>query len=301
MFIITGATSNTGSVVAHRLLDAGKKVRVIGRSEDKLKQFTIRGAESAVSEPNDPIMLKKAFTGGTAAWIMIQPNYINDSPDFLAYQQSVIDAVSSAIIANPLDLVVNLSSWGADKTSGSGPVVGLHHMEKALERLPILRTINIRAGYFMENLLSYIPDILEKGRVDGPVDQDLVLPLVTTGDIGNVAADSLIDNGIAKTHIRELHGERDMTIREIIRIIGKRIDDPQLSYNQISLQEFKASLIAGGFSQNVSSLMEEVVQAMNAGLISTLQERSVHSTTSTSFESFLENVFLPEYLKSKGL
>jgi uncharacterized protein YbjT (DUF2867 family) len=301
MYIITGATSNTGSIVAHRLLDAGKKVRVIGRSAEKLKQFTDRGAESMVCEPNDPIKLTGAFIGGTAAWIMIQPNYINDSPDFLAYQQSVIDAVSSAIAANQLDLVVNLSSWGAERTSGSGPVLGLHRMEKALERLPIARTINIRAGYFMENLLSYIPDIVHKGRVDGPFDQDLILPLINTADIGNVAADLLIDADNAKSHIRELHGQRDLTIREIIRIIGKRIDNPLLNYNQITLQEFKAMLIESGFSQNVSSLMEEVVESMNTGLISTLQKRSIHSTTSTSFEAFLENVFLPEFFQAKSL
>ena len=29
MYVVTGATGNTGSIIANRLLDAGKKVRVI--------------------------------------------------------------------------------------------------------------------------------------------------------------------------------------------------------------------------------------------------------------------------------
>ena len=43
---LTGATGNTGSVVANRLLDQGKKVRVIGRSMERLQPFVARGAEA---------------------------------------------------------------------------------------------------------------------------------------------------------------------------------------------------------------------------------------------------------------
>jgi uncharacterized protein YbjT (DUF2867 family) len=46
MFAITGATGNTGKVVAETLLAEGQKVRVIGRRADRLKPFVQKGAEA---------------------------------------------------------------------------------------------------------------------------------------------------------------------------------------------------------------------------------------------------------------
>jgi len=39
MYLINGATGNTGSVVAKGLLEQGKKVRVIARTQAKLEQL----------------------------------------------------------------------------------------------------------------------------------------------------------------------------------------------------------------------------------------------------------------------
>ena len=42
MYVITGASGNTGNVVARRLLAEGRKVRVIGRSAENLRPFSLR-------------------------------------------------------------------------------------------------------------------------------------------------------------------------------------------------------------------------------------------------------------------
>jgi uncharacterized protein YbjT (DUF2867 family) len=49
MYVITGATGNTGRVIAERLLKAGKKVRIVGRDPRRLEKFTEKGAESFIS------------------------------------------------------------------------------------------------------------------------------------------------------------------------------------------------------------------------------------------------------------
>src|SRR5580700_3474763 len=46
MYVILGATGNTGSVIANVLLDMGKKVRVVGRDAKKLAPFVSRGAQA---------------------------------------------------------------------------------------------------------------------------------------------------------------------------------------------------------------------------------------------------------------
>jgi uncharacterized protein YbjT (DUF2867 family) len=42
MYVITGATGNTGSVVAERLLAEGEKVRVVGRDPKRLNDSSRR-------------------------------------------------------------------------------------------------------------------------------------------------------------------------------------------------------------------------------------------------------------------
>jgi uncharacterized protein YbjT (DUF2867 family) len=39
MYVISGATGKTGSVVAERLLTKGEKVRVVGRDPKRLERF----------------------------------------------------------------------------------------------------------------------------------------------------------------------------------------------------------------------------------------------------------------------
>ncbi len=44
MYVVLGASGNTGSIVANALLDLGKEVRVVGRDSKKLAPFVNRGA-----------------------------------------------------------------------------------------------------------------------------------------------------------------------------------------------------------------------------------------------------------------
>ena len=74
MYVITGATGNTGSVVAERLLEAGQKVRVVGRDPKRLEKFTEKGAESFIADATDAGALTNAFAGAKAVYAMIPPN-----------------------------------------------------------------------------------------------------------------------------------------------------------------------------------------------------------------------------------
>ena len=95
MYVITGATGNTGSVVADRLLAEGEKVRVVGRDPQRLGQFTQKGAESFIADATDAGALTNAFAGAKAVYAMIPPNIA--SLDVRAYEESVSDALRSAI------------------------------------------------------------------------------------------------------------------------------------------------------------------------------------------------------------
>ena len=50
MYVVLGASGNTGHIVANRLLENGKKVRVVGRNAARLQPFVSKGAESLIAE-----------------------------------------------------------------------------------------------------------------------------------------------------------------------------------------------------------------------------------------------------------
>jgi uncharacterized protein YbjT (DUF2867 family) len=81
MYVITGATGNTGKIIASKLLEAGKKVRIVSRNAKKAKGLTDLGAELFIGETSDAEMLKKAFNGATAVYTMIPIDWqTTDSP-----------------------------------------------------------------------------------------------------------------------------------------------------------------------------------------------------------------------------
>src|SRR5580700_10376085 len=178
MYVITGATGNTGGMVADRLLEAGQTVRVVGRDRKRLEKFTQKGAESFIADATDAGALTNAFAGAKAVYAMIPPNI--SSPDVRAYEEQVSDALRSAIEKNGIKHAVVLSSFGADKSHGTGPVAGLHSLEKKLEGISGLNTLFMRAGYFMENILAQAGVIKSMGIMAGPVTENLRLPMIAT-------------------------------------------------------------------------------------------------------------------------
>ena len=96
-YVVTGATSRTGSIVSKALLEAGARVRVLGRSAKRLEPLTRLGAEVRIVEPLDAEALNAAFVGVDAAYVMLQPNYIPDHPDFRGYQNTLVDNLGLAL------------------------------------------------------------------------------------------------------------------------------------------------------------------------------------------------------------
>ena len=97
MYVILGATGNTGKIVAETLLDGGQKVRVVGRSKDRLAGFTILGAEAFEANLTDSAALTKAFTGARAVYALVPPNPA--SPDYRAEQDAISSSIARALEA----------------------------------------------------------------------------------------------------------------------------------------------------------------------------------------------------------
>src|SRR5216684_6828955 len=190
MYVILGATGNTGSVVANALLGKKKKVRVVGRDNKRLATFTSRGAEAFAANVTDEKALNRAFTGAEAVYAMIPPDLTNEN--YRGFQSQASEAIAKALEKEGVKHVVTLSSFGADKPDKTGPIAGLHELESKLNRIKGLNVLHLRAGYFMENTLPQVEVIRRFGSMSSPVDADVKLPMIATKDIGAAAAEALL-------------------------------------------------------------------------------------------------------------
>jgi uncharacterized protein YbjT (DUF2867 family) len=293
MIAIVGASGNTGGVVAEKLLEAGQKVRVIGRDAGRLERLTKRGAEAFVADATDAAGLTKAFEGASAVYAMVPPNI--SAPDVPAYQARVSDATAAAIAKAGVPKAVLLSSIGADKPDKTGPVTGLHHLEQKLNGIAALDAVFLRAGYFMENLLPQVGVIQKFGMLAGPLQADLPLPLIATRDIGDAAAKLLLKPDFTGKQPRELLGQRDVTYTELASIIGNAIGKPGLSYTKLPASMLRPALTQIGMSGSMVDILLEMAEALNSGYMAPLEPRSAANTTPTSIETFIAEEFVPRY------
>jgi uncharacterized protein YbjT (DUF2867 family) len=292
MHVVLGASGNTGHIVANNLLTRKQKVRVVGRNAAHLQSLAAKGAETFIADITDGGALAQAFDQADSAYVMIPPNPA--SPDPLGYSNRVSDAIAAAIQKAGTKNVVVLSSIGADKSSGTGPVVGLYNLEQKLNQISATNALYLRPGYFMENTLPQVNAIRQMGSAAGPLRPDLKVPMIATRDIGAVAADALL-NPVHGKQIRELLGARDLNYTEVASTIGHAIGRAGLKYVHVPDDQFRAVLVQMGMSDQFARLLLEMTGALNNGSMRALEPRTPKNTTPTNYETFVTEYFVPAY------
>jgi uncharacterized protein YbjT (DUF2867 family) len=293
MIVITGATGKTGSAVAEALIAKGQKVRVIGRDAAKLKGFTAKGAEAAVGDLGDRTFLTKAFKGSEAVYALIPPNF--GVADFRAYQKQIGESIVAAIKDSGVRYVVHLSSQGAHLPDRTGPIAGLHDQEERLNRLDGVNVLHLRPTYFMENLLMNI-DLIKKMNIMGSaIRGNVKFAMIAAKDIGAYASERLMQRDFSGKSVRDLLGQRDLTLDEAAAVIGKKLGKPDLKYMAFPYDDAEKGMVAMGLTPDMSRLYIEMSKALNDGLFAVNIPRTRENTTPTSIEEFAD-VFAKIYL-----
>jgi uncharacterized protein YbjT (DUF2867 family) len=289
IYVILGASGNTGSVVADFLLSKGEKVRVVGRDAGRLQRFVDKGAEAFTADLSDAAAITKAFSGARAAYLLLPPVKSRE------VQERESDAIAKAVKESGLRYAVHLSSYGAQVPENTGPLVGLHASEEKLNAISGLSALHLRAGYFMENNLAAIGMIHGMGLVGNALLPDVKLPMIAKRDVGNYAAQRLLHLDFSGKQSRELLGERDLSMPEVTAVIARGIGKPDLRYQQLSYDQVEQALIDPGVPPKGAALYVEMYKAINEQVVVPLEPRSPENTTPTSFESFVQDVFVAVY------
>ncbi|MGP8269384.1 MAG: NmrA family NAD(P)-binding protein [Terracidiphilus sp.] len=296
MIVVTGATGRTGRRITEMLLAKGEKVRVVGRDAKKLAPLVQLGAEPFVGNAENVDSMTNGFDGASTAYLVL-PEDISQQ-DLRAHQERVSDSYASAVSKAHLQFVVNLSSIGAQHAKNTGPIVGLHNQEQKLDQVAGLNVLHLRAAYFMENLFMSIAPLRSMGMLPGGLRAEAPMPWIATQDIGAYAATRLAARDFSGSSIQELHGQRDISMKEAALVVGNSIGKPNLEYVQMPSTMLEPALLQMGLPQKTAELIIEMWNGANAGLIAPQEERSAINTTPTSLEWFVEKVFAPAYLQT---
>lgn len=294
MIVVTGATGRTGKAAIEALLSKGEKVRAVARDVKKLAPLLQPGAEPFLGNVEDIASMTEAFSGASAVYLVL-PEDISQ-PDLRALQGRVSDAYAAAIGDAHVRFVVNLSSMGAQHPRNTGSIAGLYNQEQKLNRVAGLNILHLRAAYFMENLFMSIASLRSTGMLSGGLRAETPMPWIATQDIGKYAAARLAARDFSGSSIQELHGQRDISMKDAALIVGNSIGKPGLEYVQLPSRMLEQALLNSGLPKNSAELIVEMCDGANAGLMAPEEERSPRNTTPTTLESFVARVFAPAFL-----
>jgi uncharacterized protein YbjT (DUF2867 family) len=257
---VLGASGNTGKIVAETLLGQKKKVRVVLHDPARGEAWAEAGADVAIADVGEAASLERAFSGAEGVYVLLPQNF--SSSHVRADNNRRTNTIAAAVEAAGVPHVVLLSSLGAQKSEGTGPVLGLHDAETILSRVKAAVTV-VRAAYFMENWGRSLYAV-EQGVLPTFLVADKAIPHVATRDIGTAAARLLVEGASGKRVI-ELAGPREYSPRDVAaaveRIVGRPIDVQQAPEDAMA-----PALIGAGMNAEWARLFQELTHGLNANI-----------------------------------
>ncbi len=258
MYAVMGITGNVGGAVADTLLQHGQKVRGIVRDASKAAAWKDKGVELVTADYDD--RLTAAFTGVEGIFAMIPPNLLPEPgfPDSLAR----IAALKKAVLAAKPPRAVFLSSIGSEKDSGLGLITPTHILEEEIKTTGVPSAF-LRAGSFMENNLHSIPAARATGNYFAfyqPLDH--AYPLIATGDIGRIAAETLIQSWQGN-RVLEISGPAYYSSNDVATAMGKALGKP-IAAVAVPRDTWPAAMANFGLPADRSGAYIEMLDGVNS-------------------------------------
>jgi uncharacterized protein YbjT (DUF2867 family) len=168
-FVLTyGSTGSQGAPVAHKLLDAGHRVRCVVRHPKQAAALQARGAEVVVGDLNDPDSLERASAGVEAVYLMIPVSAPGNPFDMAT------NALNAGRNAGAKLVVFNTGGHPPATPTGIPMFDGRIQIE-ALVAGAGIASIILRPGVYMENFLGpwCLPSVQHQSIVAYPHRRDM--------------------------------------------------------------------------------------------------------------------------------
>jgi NAD(P)H dehydrogenase (quinone) len=227
LFLVTGATGDTGRPTVKLLLEKGCRVRALARNEDQRAQvLRDLGAEVVLGDMLNINDVRKAIKGTTGAY------FVFPLADGLV-EASVIFA--QAAKEEKLDLIVNMSQKQSRPFAHS-PATMKHWLSEQVFNWSGVPTGHLRVTFFAEWLL-YIAHLIRQGRYVVPFDADSRFAPIPAIDIARVIVGILEGPRKHVGAAYPLHGPVEYSHQEIAGILSKTLNKT-VTFEQVTVPEF---------------------------------------------------------------
>jgi uncharacterized protein YbjT (DUF2867 family) len=274
MHVIAGATGRVGGATARALLREGAEVRVLVRRAVDAHAWRSRGADVRVVDLVDREALGLALRGCAGFFVLLPFDLSVDDLD--AHADALIASIAGAVADEHVPHVVALSSGGADLPAGTGPIAGLHRLERALGSTDAIITA-LRPGHFQEK----VAEVIDTARSTGvfPVlaaSADAPVPMVAAADVGAIACRSLLDPPAVSEAV-DVVGP-SCSERDVAALLGAALGR-DLHVEVIEEAAWFTTLTQAGLPPHAAGSLVELHRADAQGLLAPRGDRRVHSST----------------------
>ena len=288
--LVTTPTGKVGGAVLRKLqISASAEISLYTRDRQSLDTSVQDTTEIMEGSMDDASKLAEAFEGVTHAFLVCPQDPTASSHRW--WHEQVAVAMHKAIEAHEArPRVVLLSSAGAQIKS-FGPMGALSYMEEHLGAVT-RDMVCLRPGFFMENLLPFLPMVQTQGILPGAFASDHPLPFVAVQDIAKVATDWLRDDSWSGQKIAGIHGPEDLTFANISQILGDVLGR-EVRYQYIPPEQYGELVRQKGASAGVVTELVDTLKEWDRIRMDYREEpRNQDTTTETSVREFFEKVLL---------
>jgi uncharacterized protein YbjT (DUF2867 family) len=263
-YVITGSVGHISKPVIKNLVTAGKEVSVVTSNPEKVKEIESLGAKALVGSVFDASFLKSAFLGAEVVYAMIPPIWQTDN--WRASQREVAKNYTEAIKSNGIKYVVDLSSAGAHRSEGCGPVSGIYEFEQMLNNIDGLNVIHVRPSYFYYNFFNMIGMIKQAGIMGGNFGGgDFQIALIHTDDIARVITDELLSLNFKGSSARHIYGDT-CTTDTLAKVLGDAIGK-QVPWVAFTDDQQLQGMLGAGLSRTHAEGYTEMGTALRNGIM----------------------------------
>lgn len=265
MYAITGTTGHVGGAAARTLQEKGLPVRRVVRNAARATGQDA-GTETVVADLGDRDALTDAFRDSDGAFVLL-PTLPSGSD---TEHRRIADTIAAAVDASGVPHVVALSSWGADRADGTGPIRWLNHLEHALTGTRAVVTA-VRAPHFQEKVETTLDAATGAGihPVFAP-SADVDAAMVATCDIGAVVAAALAAPP-KSSEIVQLDAPH-YSERDVARRLGARLNR-DLDVVVLPRETWEPTLIDAGLSPTLAAEIAALYDADARGLLQPAGDR----------------------------
>jgi uncharacterized protein YbjT (DUF2867 family) len=285
--VIAAASGKIGRRTAEKVIQAGSETILLARHAEKLADLVAQGAIVKLISSDDASGLIEATQQADALFWLTPPKL--DVPSLRDWYGQTAIAGAKAVRENDIKRVVNISSIGAGATQNLGTVSFSGETEAIFNQIAV-NVLHLRPGYFTENFLDQIEAIRTDRTIRFPYPSDHDIPWISTDDIGDVAADYLLDEQWAGHWTRNLMGAENLTLTEAAAILSEALNC-SIESVQVSYESLQQKFVAIGATAEVQREMDEMFRALGDPDGVYAIARTPEATTPTTFRQFIEKKY----------